>query len=145
MVIELQRLEENAIEPVDRAKLERWVCKALCAAGQSRQSLTIKLVTLEEMQNLNLTFRGKNSPTNVLSFPFEAIAECDEDYLGDIAISPEIVKTESKQQNITFESHFAHMVIHGTLHLCGYDHEFDREAEEMASLEKGVLRECGLN
>lgn len=144
MTIELHLLDDWDVSPIDNELVEKWVTASLRIVGEQRNSLTVKLVNLEEIQHLNLTFRGRDKPTNVLSFSFEAPPECEIVYLGDIAISPEIVKNESNQQDISFRSHFAHMVIHGTLHLCGYDHENDQDAEEMEALEQRILQECGL-
>jgi probable rRNA maturation factor len=104
-------------------------------------SLTIRLTTPEEIQALNLEFRGKDKPTNVLSFPFEMPEEISlpEFILGDIAICPEIVMNEAIEQKKNYPDHFAHMVIHGVLHLLGHDHEEEEEAMVMESLEIELL------
>ena len=106
-----------------------------CAPGE----LTIRVVDEAEMTELNHCYRGKAAPTNVLAFPFEPPAGIETDHIGDIAICMPVVKAESKQQDTTEMLHFAHMVIHGTLHLCGYDHQEDNEASVMESLEKTII------
>jgi probable rRNA maturation factor len=93
-----------------------------------------------KLQELNKLYRGKNKPTNVLSFPTNTPLTKGEDvYLGDIAISFNTLYNEAQEQNKTFQDHFAHMVVHSTLHLLGYDHEKKAEAAIMESLEKKIL------
>lgn len=92
------------------------------------------------IQDLNHQFRGKNMPTNVLSFPSD-----DEDgYLGDVIVALETLEREAKEQGKSLAHHFTHMVIHGALHLQGYDHEDDAEAEEMENKEIQMLAEVGI-
>ncbi len=105
--------------------------------------ITIRIVDTEESQTLNHTYRGKNKSTNVLSFPFEAPIGVELDLLGDLVICRDVVEQEAQQQNKTSQAHWAHMVIHGSLHLLGYDHIDDDEAEEMEALENSILRELG--
>ena len=99
--------------------------------------LTIRIVDKKEMTALNHTYRKKNKPTNVLSFPTDIPAELNENIpiIGDIVICAEIIKQEAKEQNKSEESHWAHMVVHGTLHLLGFDHENDHDAKIMESKE----------
>lgn len=125
-----------------QAQFESWV---RIAVGQTMPAveLTIRLVEVSESQHLNHTYRGKDKPTNVLSFPFEAPAEIDLPLLGDLIICVDVVEKEAQQQDKTLEAHWAHMVIHGCLHLLGYDHIIDEEAEEMESLETQLLEHLG--
>src|SRR5690606_12322097 len=97
----------------------------------------------EESQALNLLYRGKDKPTNVLSFPCELPAGVDLPVLGDLVICQPVVNLEAAEQNKASEAHWAHMVIHGTLHLLGYDHEDDEEARVMESLETQLLTQLG--
>lgn len=105
---------------------------------------SVMLSNNAKIQDLNRDFRGKDKPTNVLSFPD---GEEDEDgviYLGDIAMAYETLVEESQQdQDKTFISHLTHLAIHGTLHLIGYDHIDEDEALEMEALEVKIMRECG--
>lgn len=125
-----------------QAQFETWVRLAL---GNTMlvAELTIRLVDKRESQMLNHTYRGKDKPTNVLSFPFESPAEVELPLLGDLVICVPVVETEALQQNKTLESHWAHMVVHGCLHLLGYDHIDDAEAEEMESLETQLIESIG--
>jgi len=103
------------------------------------------LTGLEESQSLNLEFRGKDKPTNVLSFPFEIppeMAHIQEEMgnlIGDLVICAPVVESEAKEQNKPLMHHWAHMVVHGCLHLLGYDHIKDAEADVMENLERQIL------
>jgi probable rRNA maturation factor len=110
-------------------------------------SLTIRVVGRAESRALNRTWRGKDRPTNVLSFPGLGAdpAPVVEDTLplGDLAICAPIVAREAREQDKTPQAHWAHMVVHGVLHLLGYDHEHDREADVMEGAETQILARCG--
>lgn len=131
--------------PFEEAQIIAWADAARLenAAGD----VTIRVVSNAEMQGLNKEYRGKDSPTNVLSFPAdlppELVAEIDDVELGDIVISAEVVATEAAEQGKTLISHWAHMLVHGMLHLQGYDHINDDEAEEMEALEVKILAQIG--
>ncbi len=122
---------------------ERWTKAALQAADQSRQTLTLRITEIDEIHELNRTYRGKDKPTNVLSFPFESIPGIDDETLGDIVICKSVVESEAHAQNVPVTAHWAHLVIHGILHLCGYDHISDVEANQMESLEVKILSDLG--
>ena len=107
--------------------------------------LTVRIVDEEESQQLNSDYRGKEKPTNVLSFPFEAPAHIELPLLGDLVVCAQVVNREALEQNKTSEAHWAHMLLHGSLHLLGYDHIEDADAEEMESLEIEILNEMGFN
>lgn len=120
------------------AELTQWVEVAL--AGRLEQAeICIRLVSTEESQELNHTWRGKDKPTNVLSFPFEAPPGIDTSLIGDLAICAEVVAAEAQEQQKPLSAHWAHMVIHGVLHLIGFDHINDADAEEMEALEIQLL------
>ncbi len=125
-------------------RIESWVTATLAAAARGDLDLTVRVVDAQEMTRLNQKYRGRNSPTNVLAFPFENVVGVEYPYLGDIVICLDIVKIESNQLDISIQNHFAHMVVHGTLHLCGFDHQDQEEAEEMEVREQQVLGEFGL-
>ena len=105
----------------------------------SDASLNILFTDNKEIQALNKEFRKKDWPTNVLSFP-----SGEEGFLGDIAISYDVISEENDQQSKTWRSHTLHMVVHGALHLLGYDHEDDDDAEEMEALEIKLLKQLGV-
>ena len=114
---------------------------------QEASELTVRIVDEEESQALNLEYRGKNYPTNVLSFPFEVPPHITEEMefplLGDLVICAQVVNREALEQNKTFEAHWAHMLLHGCLHLLGYDHIEDIEAEQMEAIEIEILQKIG--
>ncbi len=120
------------------ADFQRWVEAALntlCDEGE----VCIRVVSPQESQALNHTYRGKDKPTNVLSFPFEAPEGIPITLLGDLIICADIVAQEADAQNKSLFDHWAHMVVHGCLHLIGFDHINDDEAEEMENLERQIL------
>ena len=114
-------------------------------------SMTVRIAEEDESHALNMEYRHVDRPTNVLSFPYElpedlppeALAEFPENYLGDLVICKSVVEREAREQNKTPEEHWAHMVVHGTLHLLGFDHITDEEAREMETRETAALRELG--
>lgn len=101
----------------------------------------VRLVDANESQQLNFEFRGKDQPTNVLSFAYDEL----ENYLGDIVICMPVVESEANEQNKSFLHHLQHMIAHGVLHLLGYDHEQDDEAEQMEALEQAILVQFGID
>lgn len=139
--LDLQIAANNLNLPT-QAEFETWVRTAV---GQTMPEveLTIRIVEVAESQLLNLTYRGKDKPTNVLSFPFEAPPEVELPLLGDLVICAHVVEQEAIEQNKPLNAHWAHMVIHGCLHLLGYDHIIDQEADEMESLETQLVEGLG--
>ena len=121
-------------------QFQLWVDTAL-NHYQKDFELTIRLVEVKESQALNLQYREKVKPTNVLSFPFEVPEGIELDLLGDLVICADVVAEEAKEQKKDLHNHWAHMVIHGCLHLLGYDHIDDCEATEMEALEAKLLNE----
>lgn len=132
--------EENLIP--HGALLEQW-SKAAIPSEKQKVELGIRIVDKEEMQQLNLAYRGKDSATNVLSFPMDIPDEIDIEELGDVVICAEVVEHEAREQNKNRHAHWAHMVIHGTLHLQGYDHIDDADADVMEGLETRILAQLG--
>lgn len=112
--------------------------------GRAAGSLTILLTNDAEVRALNADYRGKDKPTNVLSFPDGDRGEDGSPHLGDIALAYETIATEARAQKKTFEAHLTHLVIHGTLHLLGYDHETTRDAAIMEALEIELLAGIGI-
>ena len=123
---------------------QQWVTAAL-TPFMPQAELTIRLVDKEESQQLNHVYRQKDKPTNVLSFPFETPVTLDIPLLGDLVICKDVVEQEAQQQNKTLAAHWAHMVVHGCLHLLGYDHLADDEAQEMETLETDIMHSLGFN
>jgi len=130
---------------------EEWVQASLVGdLAREANELTIRIVDIEESQGLNRDYRAIDKPTNVLSFEFEqppGLVDLGEalPYLGDLVICAEIVEQEVKQQNKPLVEHWAHMIVHGTLHLQGFDHIDDDDAEQMEALEIEVMQGLGFS
>ena len=129
----------------DDESFRRWVSAALAACGRSEGHVDLKVVDESEIQTLNREFRGKDKPTNVLSFPTDFPEGVPCDLLGDIALCAPIVAQEASQQQKAVLDHWAHLTIHGTLHLLGHDHIEDAEAEKMENLEVSILKEFNIS
>lgn len=138
--------------PADKDIL-RWAQAAVDGAANDATAhldrdepyeLALRIVSRDESQQLNRDYRGKDYPTNVLSFPFEAPPGVDVAILGDLAICADVVKQEAQEQQKDILAHWAHLVIHGTLHLLGYDHIEDDEATQMEALEIKLLAGFGI-
>lgn len=148
LYIDLQLACENQTGLPTEQQFYTWVHKALVMQAQTENfpetEITIRIVDEAESHELNLTYRGKDKPTNVLSFPFEMPEGVDDlPLLGDLVICRQVMETEAKEQQISEESHWAHLSVHGTLHLLGYDHIEEDEAEEMESLETEIMIALG--
>jgi probable rRNA maturation factor len=126
-----------------RAELERWALRAL--AKDVRGELTLRIVDERESAELNSRYRGKKGPTNVLSFSADAPAAGGDELLpyGDVVICAAVVAREAREQGKPLAAHWAHMVVHGALHLQGFDHENVRDAGIMEARERALLAELG--
>jgi probable rRNA maturation factor len=122
--------------------IRQWVLHAL-PEHKKDSELTIRVVDEAEITALNRQYRGKDGATNVLSFPYEAIPGVATDLLGDIVICAPVVASEAVVQDKPLEAHWAHMVIHGVLHLLDYDHHQDAEAHKMEAREAELLDRLG--
>jgi probable rRNA maturation factor len=123
-----------------RADLANWANEALGRRAASRE-VSVRLVGRAESRKLNAHYRGKDHPTNVLSFPASPAAATVA--LGDLVICPQVLRAEAREQRKTLRAHWAHLVVHGALHLIGYDHERDADARRMERREIAVLRRLG--
>lgn len=129
----------------DQQALARWAGGVLAHHPDSPgNEITVRFVTAEESQSLNRDYRGRDKPTNVLSFPFEAPPGIHLGLLGDLVICHAVVADEAHAQRKALADHYAHMVVHGTLHLLGYDHVDDDEADVMEQLEREILAGFGI-
>lgn len=141
--LELQVALETGGLPTD-AEFQRWGEAALTGAGYTRDAeLVIRIVNEAESASLNQTYRHKTGATNVLSFPFTAPAGVAIDLLGDIVICAPVVVCEARVQQKALPAHWAHLTIHGVLHLLGYDHQDAAQAEAMEQLEIRILAGLG--
>ena len=143
------RLDVSIEYAVPRAGLpaavsfRKWVGAAL--AGRIREAdLAIRIVGTKEGRALNRHYRGKDYATNVLSFPAELPEGVKLPLLGDIVLCAPVVAREAREQKKPLLAHYAHLTVHGTLHLLGWDHEDAREAEAMEQLEREILAEMGI-
>lgn len=142
MIIDLQIAceQESGLPTVEQ--IEQWATAAVQPQSDEVE-MTVRIVDEAESHELNLNYRGKDRPTNVLSFPFECPDEVELPLLGDLVICRQVVEREAQEQEKPLMAHWAHMVVHGSLHLLGYDHIEDDEAEEMESLETQIMTGLG--
>ena len=142
MIIDLQIACEQESGLPTAEQIEQWATAAVQPQSDEVE-MTVRIVDEAESHALNLNYRGKDRPTNVLSFPFECSDEVELPLLGDLVICRQVVEREAQEQDKPLMAHWAHMVVHGSLHLLGYDHIDDDEAEEMESLETQIMAELG--
>ncbi|OED72546.1 rRNA maturation RNase YbeY [Vibrio crassostreae] len=140
--LDLQLAVENEQGLPAEQDIQLWLDKTI-PQFQENAELTVRIVDTQESHKLNHEYRGKDKPTNVLSFPFEAPPGIELDLLGDLIICRQVVEKEAEEQSKPLLAHWAHMVVHGSLHLLGYDHIEDDEAEEMESLETEIMQSMG--
>ena len=145
VVVTVQNASRGAEAP-GRKDLERWARSALAAGVQGE--LTVRIVGESESAELNSRYRGKNGSTNVLSFPAGAAGEPPAAAgellpFGDLVICAAVVEREAREQGKALAAHWAHMVVHGALHLQGFDHENVRDARIMEARERELLAELG--
>lgn len=141
LIVDIQMASASEEAP-DPQSIERWVGAAL---GNQRESteLSVRIVDTEEGKTLNEQFRGSTGATNVLSFPFENESPEPLPLIGDIVICAPVVAKEASEQNKALDAHWAHMIIHGVLHLLGYDHQNETDANLMESLETEIMQGLG--
>lgn len=108
------------------------------------REITLRFVAIEESRQLNRDYRGKDAPTNVLSFPSDIPSFIDSDFLGDLVVCNEILEQEAIAQHKLLKAHWTHILVHGLLHLMGYDHIVESDAAEMEALEISILEQFGI-
>lgn len=139
--VELQRRVRTWAPP--RADIAAWASTALGRKAAGRE-LGVRVVGRAESRRLNSRYRGRDKPTNVLSFPAASLpAHSPERPLGDLVICPDVLRAEARDQGKSLRAHWAHLVVHGALHLVGYDHERSADAVRMERREISVLRRLG--
>jgi len=135
--------EPDLEEPPSDSSITQWAQLAYATVRDQPSEVTIRLVNETEMEGLNQDYRGKQGATNVLSFSVELEPELQAEFdvvlLGDIVICHSVIIQEALEQHKSVENHYAHMVTHGILHLCGYDHEDVQSAKAMELLEINIL------
>lgn len=141
IILDLQ-LASTASNLPSEAQIQLWL-NAAVSPFQPVAEVTVRIVDETESQQLNFDYREKDKPTNVLSFPFQCPPGIELPLLGDLVICAGVVAQEAKEQNKTLDAHWAHMVVHGSLHLLGFDHINDDDALEMEAEEIQILAELG--
>jgi probable rRNA maturation factor len=139
--VEMQVASRSTRLPSAR-KVRRWIESAL-APGRGRRSIGVRFVDRAESRRLNATYRSRNRPTNVLAFPAPAQQPAGERLLGDLVICAPVVAEEARAQGKDVDAHWAHLVVHGTLHLLGHDHDRRRAARDMEAREVRILAKLG--
>jgi probable rRNA maturation factor len=141
LAIDVQLAVDDESLPSEE-QLNAWALAAWQDPARAAQ-VVVRISDEAESRQLNHEFRGIDKATNVLSFPFDPIPEIDLDHVGDLVICAPVVDREAGEQGKRPEAHWAHMVVHGILHLQGYDHDTDAEAAEMEALESDILTALG--
>lgn len=146
--LEVQNVSDLAVPDVE------WLskCASIACEGERESSAVLRIVNTQEAQSLNRDYREINYATNILSFPSDfsgipkgLLDESEEGYLGDLVVCAEVVAQQADEQKKTDAQHWAHLVVHGMLHLQGYDHISESDASEMEALEIKLLRELGVS
>ena len=143
--LELAYQPVAAGEAPERERVEQCLARAL--GGRARGEITVRVVDEAESRALNHRYRGRDYATNVLSFPFEpppGLSAEEAGVIGDLAVCAPVVAREAAEQGKPEADHWAHMLVHGALHLIGYDHQHDAEAERMEDEERRILSELGI-
>jgi probable rRNA maturation factor len=138
---------QNSIDvnSINEAEFSNTLQSVLDELNVSDSELLVRFVDKPEIQQLNKTYRHQDKATNVLSFPSDLPIEIEEAILGDVVICVEVVTEEAHAQGKTFENHLLHMAIHGTLHLLGFDHIEESDAEKMEALEVKILEKMQIS
>ena len=146
MQIDIQIDAAEAPEPDSIIAWAEWASGELndCLALTQDTELSIQVVDEPAIQQLNRDYRHQDKPTNVLSFPYEAMPGIELPLLGDIVLCSPVIAREAREQGKALADHWAHMTVHGVLHLRGYDHIEEAQAEEMEALERGILAKHGV-
>ena len=141
VLIDIQIASDSQSLPSEQ-DFQHWA-EAAVGSHRDEAEISLRIVDTEEGAELNQQWRQKQGPTNVLSFPSDLPAELELPLLGDLVACAPVVEREAGEQNKSLQAHWAHMIVHGTLHLLGYDHIDDNEAEEMEALETRVVKSLG--
>ncbi len=141
--IEIQAVFESAGQP-DQQQIQLWVDTALDDYEQDTE-IVVRIVDEQESAELNEQYRHKSGPTNILSFPVDVPEGIELDLLGDLVICAPVVEKEALEQDKLLAHHWAHIIVHGVLHLLGYDHIDDDEAELMENKEIAILNKLHIN
>ncbi|HEY0921165.1 rRNA maturation RNase YbeY [Rheinheimera pacifica] len=142
IILDLQ-LASTADNLPTEEQVQQWLDAAILPF-QAEAEVTVRIVDDAESQQLNFDYRSKDKPTNVLSFPFQCPPGIELPLLGDLVICAPVVAAEAAEQHKSLQAHWAHMVVHGCLHLLGFDHINDDDAEQMEAEEVTILQQLGI-
>lgn len=142
IAVDVQRIMPAG--PTDE-QFQNWIEAILAAEQKNDTELTVRIVDENESAALNEEYRNKTGSTNVLSFPFECPDEVELNLLGDLVICAPVVEREAKQQGKQSQAHWAHILVHGVLHLLGYNHIEEQDAEKMESREIHIMATLGFD
>ena len=143
VAVQIQRASECDTVPTDDT-LRAWITTAVDATRHGE--MTLRIVAEAESADLNMRYRGHEGPTNVLAFPAEAVRftmEGDLSPIGDLVVCAPLLAREAREQGKTAQAHWAHVVVHGSLHLVGYDHETNKQAQLMEARERELMATLG--
>ena len=146
MTADVHVQRDAGVEAPDDASFRRWIsatCDLLQQPGAQRPEVSLRISDSNQMTQLNQRFRDRPGPTNVLSFPADLPADVDCPLLGDIVICAPLVAQEAMEQGKDTRCHWAHLTVHGVLHLLGYDHQTSATADAMERLEANILGQFG--
>lgn len=144
LLLDVQHRSRYAVPAA--AKMRHWLKHVLHVSEKAPKGtcrLSVCSVNSTEMRALNMRYRGKNSATNVLSFSAETPPNAQEILLGDVVVCPNIIRTEARRYHISVNRRWAHILIHGLLHLLSYDHKYPPGRQHMEALEKRIMRHLG--
>ncbi len=127
------------------ALIETWAATAYSKVAEEKAELTVRIVDEGDGRELNEQYCNKDTATNVLSFPFEDPPNVKTSILGDIVVCAPVISREAREQGKTLHAHWAHLIVHGVLHLCGYHHEVNDDAQIMQRLESEVVEQLGFS
>lgn len=141
LMVEVQILTDKGRPPAPQ-RLTEWA-RAAWQHPLRDGEVVLRITDEAESRHLNLDYRGKDSPTNVLSFPFDPPPAVDQGHVGDLVVCAPLVAQEAREQGKSADAHWAHMIVHGMLHLQGHDHATDQQAMAMEALETDILGGLG--
>ena len=146
IVVDVQYALDDSADTADflpkPEQFKLWISAAL-SGRRTEAELSVRIVGMAEGAMLNETYRHRNGPTNVLAFPVDESTGLELPLLGDLVICAPVVEQEAREQFKSQTAHWAHLTVHGTLHLLGYDHHEEREADVMEGLEAEILAKLG--
>jgi probable rRNA maturation factor len=147
--LDISIADDQGLSLPQKNLLVDWITATLVGADYTAKynkptaTVSMRVVNDQEIAELNHKYRHIDKPTNILSFPFEPLPDVDVSLLGDIVVCAKIIQDEAMQQSKSIEQHWAHIVVHGVLHLLGYEHQEEQQAEKMESLEIDILSKFG--